>query len=520
MTETTPAATPATTKPELVVALVSAIGTRIEGIETALAYECSAIGYTTETVRISHLLETECREAGGPERPATSSRSRWLMDLGDHLRSETGYGAAAVALAVTDIQLRRAEAAANERDELDGRVWVIRSVKRDDEVEALREAYGSRLLVLGVADRDELRFQSLCDTLIRDNPVSNLDWCESEARALMKRDQADQRRRKWGQRVRAAFSLCDAYIRLDDDCDLRAEIKRLVATWFSDPFASPTAEEQGMFYAASARLRSAAAGRQVGVAVVDADGEVLVTGANDVPKPGGGQFWTGDDPDHRDFHLEVETNDLLKNEVAQDALERLSEAGWLALALTNDPKPLTLAAVDDGGPLAQSQLVDLTEFGRILHAEMAAICTAARRGTAIRNTTMFTTTFPCHSCARLIIGAGITTVVYVDPYPKSRALRMYGEMISDGPATAGKVRFVPFHGVAPRWFTTAFAMNKGDRERSVDGRFDRWVPVPLGVKGPNGLPLLALEDGVLETFRPRYARAAWADFQPNETVTD
>ena len=71
---------------------------------------------------------------------------------------------------------------------------------------------------------------------------------------------------------------------------------------------------------------------------------------------------------------------------------------------------------------------------------------------------MYATTYPCHQCARLIIGSGIDRVVYVDPYPKSRVPRMYGDEVADETGTSGKVSFVPFAGIAPRLFLSVFAM--------------------------------------------------------------
>ena len=61
----------------------------------------------------------------------------------------------------------------------------------------------------------------------------------------------------------------------------------------------------------------------------------------------------------------------------------------------------------------------LTEFGRPVHAEMSAITDAARRGVTVASATLYTTTYPCHGCARHILSAGIARVVYVEPYAKS-----------------------------------------------------------------------------------------------------
>jgi len=57
------------------------------------------------------------------------------------------------------------------------------------------------------------------------------------------------------------------------------------------------------------------------------------------------------------------------------------------------------------------------EFCRGIHAEVNCIIQAAIHGTSIKGeTTLYTTTFPCMSCLKLIINAGIKKVVYKEGY--------------------------------------------------------------------------------------------------------
>lgn len=53
---------------------------------------------------------------------------------------------------------------------------------------------------------------------------------------------------------------------------------------------------------------------------------------------------------------------------------------------------------------------------RTVHAEANAIAFAAKHGVALDKATMYTTLAPCYACAKLIINAGITVVVYGEPY--------------------------------------------------------------------------------------------------------
>jgi deoxycytidylate deaminase len=261
----------------------------------------------------------------------------------------------------------------------------------------------------------------------------------------------------------------------------RSTVDRFVDLLLGDPFQTPTRDEQGMFSAWGARFRSSAGGRQVGAAIVDRYGEVIALGCNDVPKPGGGQYWPDDVPDLRDFRLGYDANDRGKHGAASSLLKALRDAGWLAddRALM-DADEVANEALNGGGPLDSSEFADLIEYGRIVHAEMAALMTAARSGRSVEGSTLYTTTYPCHECARLIIAAGVKRVCFVDPYPKSRASRFYDGMWGpEGNSGAVTVVVEQFAGVSPRMFSRLFEAS--NRAKKVDGSYEPWVRKQLVV---------------------------------------
>lgn len=82
---------------------------------------------------------------------------------------------------------------------------------------------------------------------------------------------------------------------------------------------------------------------------------------------------------------------------------------------------------------------------------------------------LYTTTFPCHNCARHIVAAGVETVFYVEPYSKSLALDLHSDAITLKDDVAGKVRFLQYEGFAPR--TSLRLFSSAGRERKKDGKF-------------------------------------------------
>jgi tRNA(Arg) A34 adenosine deaminase TadA len=129
------------------------------------------------------------------------------------------------------------------------------------------------------------------------------------------------------------------------------------------------------------------------------------------------------------------------------------------------------------------RLYDLTEYGRAVHAEMAALLGCARRAVSPVRGTLYVTTFPCHNCAKHIVASGIKRVFYVEPYAKSRATELHDDAITvdefavdDGPS--GKVKFLPFIGVAARRYVDFFSMKLSSGSpvvRQVDGKAVDWM---------------------------------------------
>jgi len=67
------------------------------------------------------------------------------------------------------------------------------------------------------------------------------------------------------------------------------------------------------------------------------------------------------------------------------------------------------------------------ELCRAIHAEQNAIVQAAYSGTTVRGATMYVSLQPCSLCAKLMINAGITRLVYRGSYPDELSLGMLNE---------------------------------------------------------------------------------------------
>ncbi|MFL6171363.1 MAG: deaminase [Marmoricola sp.] len=176
-----------------------------------------------------------------------------------------------------------------------------------------------------------------------------------------------------------------------------------------------------------------AASRKVGAAIVQADA-VVATGFNDAPF---GQA--------SDVHQGHDSSELLKRRNVEDTLARLREVGLIERPLDTDggseQSRRALEALDGG------ELLSVIEYQRAVHAEAKAIDDAAVRGVSTEGGILYVTTYPCHLCFKHALSARLDRVVYIEPYPKSRALEMYPD--------ASK-KLVPYAGVAPDMYMKIF----------------------------------------------------------------
>jgi deoxycytidylate deaminase len=496
-------------RPELVFGLVAALGTNLDEVQEELEAALRSVNYTASVIRLSALLAEE-HNPDLDDPSANESKMAKLMRYGDELCRAAGPNAVA-ALGISRLVKERQEATEDSKRERQAHATILRSIKRRDEVTTLREIYGPRFVLIGGWATRGDRQAEVRRRLLSDRPGQPGGWYAEQTEALMERDEEDARQ-PGGQGVRSAFELADVYIAVRAGHPVHTRISRLVNLLFGAPFQTPTKHEEAMFLASGVGLRSSAAGRQVGAVVVDEDGEVLVTGTNEVPKAGGGQYWAGETPDYRDFSYGYDVNDRLKLEIVADVLDRLKSADWLtAKAVGSDDEPIAERALRE--PLRGSRINDLLEFGRIAHAEMAAICTAARRGTALRKGVMYSTTYPCHQCARLIIATGIKKVIYVDPYPKSQVQEMFPDEVSEGPSPVqDTVAFEPFEGIAPRLFRQLFTMSQRSRDK-ITGRFSTWdstasTPWLLAAIGVTPSPI-PMENRVISEFSRNLSDSDW-----------
>ena len=387
---------------ELVFGFVYGVGTNADPVASLLKDYLKQFSYSTHEFRVSEHLRT--LNLSIDYKPfSTFDEMNALMSAGNRAREVAEANDILAVMAVNDI------AACRKDDQPLERVAHVGSLKTPNEVRLLRDVYRPGFVLIGIASDDDEQHQYLKD-------VKGLT--SEEADSVIQRDQDEER--IYGQRTRDTFYLADVFVELTQE-RYKAQLERFLELVFAHPFKTPTREEHAMFLAYASGARSSQFGRQVGAAITTDAGEVIAVGFNEVPSADGGPYWEGDAVDGRDhaYGTKTDSNDLQKSRIVESVVESLKE-----MLLTTENVRKLLELVDDdaanvktdeqlkrmGQFLAtesgvtqaahSSELKDITEYGRAVHAEMDALLTCDRLGISVKGKRLFTTTFPCHNCTR------------------------------------------------------------------------------------------------------------------------
>jgi cytidine deaminase len=500
--------------PELVFCLCAAVGTDTKIVSDALADELQAVGYTPVPIRLSKLMTELPGFEFLNELTAEDERIRHSMHAGNEIRRIIGHADAVVRLALTPIREKRTELNADEPLVMAERhCFIVSSLKREEELETLRTLFGQRVFLISVYEPKDSRIENLCRSIAISKSSANPDEFADVAKRLVRRDRKENEN-TFGQRLEDVFQRADIFLRAGQT--LREDARRFVQILFQAPYKTPSVDEILMFHARATARRSADLSRQVGAVIANCTGEILATGCNEVPRPGGGVNWDSvadSERDYRDYKIGQDAATATRKEIVGELLHALAKANWLVdekkSQVANDLAHEALYSAEK--PLAGTMVASLLEFGRIVHAEMAAICDAAMRGVAVKEATLYCTTFPCHMCARHIIAAGVSRVVFIEPYPKSRAKKLYKRAIQvdhDRESDDDAVKFESFVGIAPSRFLELFEMV----DRKDDQGYAFSTIAPKG--GPKCVASGSLVSGYESEYLARIGDADWSRFQP------
>lgn len=445
---------------EMIIAMVgpvaSGVTTTCDLLKEYLEIE---FGYKVERIGVSEVIEEACALLDVKIEPYESDvkRIEFLQKQGSALRKKFGEEYLANKC-VERIAVHRTTSGGVQ--EVDGtnvpiptrQAYIIDSLKHPSEVVRLQEVYGDTFWVFGIFAPEDVRIERLSDK----------DITETAAIRIIEIDEDEGP--EFGQKVRDTIQASDFFLRNDasNKGQLRESVSRYLKIIFGTEIITPRPDETAMYNAAAAAAGSACLSRQVGAAIYSDSGELIGKGRNDVPKYGGGLYGYDDgDCDHRCYKWKDTKcyNDAHKEKLYEGIFKALKENGLLT-----EKKSKGYSDVQEA--LKATDINNLIEFSRAVHAEMDALISVARGArSGLVGGTLYCTTYPCHSCARHIVASGITRVLYIEPYPKSKAPTLHKDSISSKSSEKERVRFLQYQGVAPKNMLRLFR-NRGERKEN------------------------------------------------------
>jgi len=390
----------------LVVGLTGSFGSGCSTLAEALSSRCGFAGFP-----LSAPLKEAWRKKNDRD-PKQAPRGE-LQDMGNMWAGKKGQ----------DILAQRASRAASK--DKPPRI-VFDGIKREDEVHFFRDKYPSFCLIAVQCSRDKR-----WNRVRRSYEAQGLGEREFERDDM--RDQIEEV--KHGQQVALCVDDADIVINNEDDLSrtgalnaLRMRVERYLGLLAGQPASGPSPEEVAMAVAYTQAEASQCIKRHVGAAVVDGDGALVSVGFNENPRT-------------------MKTCPELyghcrKDELITRYLEDLEgkfcpECGR---RLNNLVPPFRCRSC--GLSLKGHYFPDHgVRWCHAVHAEERALGLVA--GADLKGCTLYTTTFPCLNCAKLISDAGIRRVMYVEPYPERESAKLL---------TQNDIDVVPFEGVKARAF--------------------------------------------------------------------
>ena len=462
--------------PELFFGFVAPIGTDLRPPMVALSNHLALHGYRTVELKVTDLfsiLEAYIKPTKKLTYENMHDRYETFIAYGNQVRTHLDDNAVLAELTSIWIAEKRKQLQKHDEEKFQKTAYLIYQFKRREEIDVMRTIYGRLFFQISVYSRRGARVDYLSRKFASSDDSSDHNKYRAKSEEIVEVDEFE-RNEKSGQRVSEIFHDGDLIINIDiRNPSPQQQIDRFCEILFGSNKFSPSKMEYGMFSAKAAALRTLDLSRQVGAAIFTENGEIVSVGSNEVPKAGGGTYWCDDNLDARDYTRFTHSNLKRKKELLRDLFR--------AMKLSPDE----IEEFVTSSRVLDSQFMDALEYARMVHAEMSAICDAARLGRSVRGAVLYSTTFPCHMCAKHIVAAGLRKVVFLEPYPKSLATDLHSDSIDVENSDRGiygdypSVEFVHFYGITPRRYRGLFERG---RRKDKDGCFVEYkesVPRPL-----------------------------------------
>lgn len=354
----------------------------------------------------------------------TNPTAKDLQDKGDELRKKNG------AATLVEMAFRKLLKDAPEKIVIDG-------IRNPGEIKYLRRFSNFFLIGLDASRQERLRRYRIKTG----ENISDRAFFEIDERDSGKGQPA------YGQDVTRCIDLADFQIINNESWDSDLNVQDLLfkkadvlLSLIEEPGSKrPSIREIGMHIAYSASLMSPCLKRQVGATVTRAientEEELAVAVGYNRPPEGVPNCYSRFRECYRDS-LKTKLQDKIKSEAKELKAERATELANIFLAYPE---------------------IKRLDYCQSIHAEESAILQVAKLGgTSLNGTNLYSTTFPCLLCAKVIIQTGISKIIYNEAYPIEEAWDLLAKRL-------GEKNLIRFEGVKSLAFFKLFQQNENGK---------------------------------------------------------
>ncbi|KTC79083.1 cytidine/deoxycytidylate deaminase [Legionella cherrii] len=457
---------------EIVVGIASPLGTNRENFIEELEREFKRKGYCVKKISLTKdTFEIDCKNS-------ESFKYYLKMQLCNNIRSQVTKGFFAFLACLYISKYRKLF-----KKEQIKRVYIIDQIKNVTEYEILSHVYGLNYIQVSLFSNEIERDRELKIKFSKDiyritelPPINidpqnkyseiftanfkkiinklteeiidnyNLEVLPDVTHNLMRKDFEDfyltnESNKKSGQQIAKLFHKSHYYFNLDlPKVNIKLELKKFIKQILGEYDEYPSQDEFGMNLAYQVSVRSNFPGdRHVGAAIISIQGEVLSVASIRAPSKSSNTNLSD--------QLKVTDGYNIYKKKIENWTKQLKEA------TNNEYKDII------------KFLEDTLDFHPCTHAEIAAIIDAAKIGVSVKGSILYSTTFPCHLCAKEIINSGISRVVYLEAYPKSKNQELYPNSLDINPKN--RTELIPFdfyYGIGPKRFIYAYSLKNKSNE--------------------------------------------------------
>ena len=143
---------------EIVIGLVAPVGVNLEDVQNRFTSYFNQFRYKVNFIHLSQVAKSFDGAIIGPYKE--DSRLDAAMNIGNKLRETNSRGDLFALLAINEVNRKRE---GESPGPLERYAHIIRSLKHPDEVETLRQVYGSGFILIGISSSIESRRKFLGD---------------------------------------------------------------------------------------------------------------------------------------------------------------------------------------------------------------------------------------------------------------------------------------------------------------------------------------------------------------------